>query len=149
MEQKTGYKEMLRDRLPKVVDYALKWCKAKQLWINHVYNNFIGIYISKEDRNMATRTVLGISKKYHQFVFNTTIDWDNLSDEEKESWANVENWVIWFQKYYQNIENIYSLSKLDGESDIETLERIKNALDSMDENLKDSLGRYLLKCIKQ
>lgn len=149
MEQKTGYKEMLRDRLPKVVDYALKWCKAKQLWINHVYNNFIGIYISKEDRNMATRTVLGISKKYHQFVFNTTIDWDNLSDEEKESWTNVENWVIWFQKYYQNIENIHSLSKLDGESDIETLERIKNALDSMDENLKDSLGRYLLKCIKQ
>ena len=29
MTTKTGYKEMLRDRVPFVVDLALKWCKSK------------------------------------------------------------------------------------------------------------------------
>ena len=41
--KKLGYKEMLRDRCPKMVNYALKWRKAKEKWIDHVYSNFIGI----------------------------------------------------------------------------------------------------------
>ena len=41
--KKQGYKEMLRDRCPEVVNFALKWCKAKERWINHVYDCFVRI----------------------------------------------------------------------------------------------------------
>ena len=53
-KQNTSYKEMLRDRVPLFVDLALKWCKAKEIWINHVYNNFINIYVDKDQRYHAT-----------------------------------------------------------------------------------------------
>ena len=58
--KKQGYREILRDRCPKIVNYALKWQKAKDAWIEHVYRNFIGIYVNKDDRNNATRIVLGL-----------------------------------------------------------------------------------------
>ena len=46
----TSYREMLRDRVPTVVSFALKWCKAKNAWIEHAYENSIGIYTEKKDR---------------------------------------------------------------------------------------------------
>lgn len=106
-KQNTSYKEMLRDRVPLFVDLALKWCKAKEIWINHVYNNFINIYVEKDQRYHATRIVLGISSKYRNFDFNKTIAWDNLTDEEKESWESVETWVSWFSIYGQTIIDKY------------------------------------------
>lgn len=98
---------MLRDRVPLFVDLALKWCKAKEIWINHVYNNFINIYVEKDQRYHATRIVLGISSKYRNFDFNKTIAWDNLTNEEKESWESVETWVNWFSIYGQTIIDKY------------------------------------------
>ena len=106
---------MLRDRCPKVVNYALKWQKAKEKWIEHVYSNFIGIYVSKDQRNNATRIALGIEdEKRPHFEFESTIDWDNLSDEEFKYWKRVQSWVIWFQKCYWCIENMYDVSKKKG-----------------------------------
>ena len=73
--KKPGYREMLRDRCPKVVNYALKWCKAKEKWIDHVYFNFIKIYAEKDQRNNATRIALGISEgNQYTFDFEKTID---------------------------------------------------------------------------
>ena len=81
--------------------------------------------------------------------FSQELNNDTVVDQNEEDIVIDQTPVEEKRKPSVDMENIYSLSKLDGESDIETLERIKNALDSMDENLKDSLGRYLLKCIKQ
>lgn len=95
---------MLRDRCPEVVDIALRWCKAKTKWINHVYSHFIGIYVVKEDRYEATRIALGISNKYRQFDFEKTIDWDNITESETEYWKNISEWVKWFQSRHIHIE---------------------------------------------
>ena len=64
---------MLRNRLPDYVDLALKWCKVKELWINHVYNSQINIYADKQERYNATRITLGLSSKERIFKFEDSI----------------------------------------------------------------------------
>lgn len=115
MKNGTGFKQMLRDRCPKVVGYALKLCKAKEAWLEHVYKNWIWIYSSKVERLKATRKVLGyrdseMNNNSRQFNFEDTIDWDNLTKDEESYWKKVCSWVSWFQKEYQFIENEYSIS---------------------------------------
>ena len=95
---------MLRDRCPEVIDLALRWCKAKTKWIDHVYSHFINIYVMKEDRYEATRIVLGISNKYRKFDFDKTIDWENISKDEEEYWKTVSEWIVWFQSRHIHIE---------------------------------------------
>lgn len=107
---------MLRNRTPLLVDAALKYCKAKECWINHVYDNFIRVYAEKSARYEATRIILGISDKYRtpkseNFDFHKTIAWYNLDKEETENWESVEEWVIWFQEHAMDIKNEYEKIK--------------------------------------
>ena len=66
MNNTTGYKGMLRDRCPQVVNYALKWQKAKERWINHTYDKFIkkgySINLSKFEENFNIIAVPIISE---------------------------------------------------------------------------------------
>ena len=80
---------MLRNRLPDYVDLALKWCKVKELWINHVYDSQINIYADKQERYNATRIALGLSSKERIFKFEDSIDWVWISEEEKERFAEI------------------------------------------------------------
>lgn len=114
MGKTTGYKGMLRDRCPKVVDYALKWQKAKERWIDHAYINFIRFYTNNEDKKHATRIILGIAKFYRNFEFDKSIDWDNLTNEEEVYWRRVSSWVRWFMKEYMWIEETYNTYKQRG-----------------------------------
>lgn len=120
MNNTTGYKGMLRDRCPLVVNYALKWQKAKERWINHTYDKFIKIWTKKDDRNRTTRIILGISKFYRNFDFHKSIDWENLTQEDKAYWERVESWVQWFSKNYMYIENTYKNSRENGKNDFDT-----------------------------
>ena len=97
---------MLRDRISqmRVIDLALKWCKAKENWINHVYDNSINILLSKELRKDTTRNILGISKTNRNFDFHKTISWENLDESEKIYWEVAESWVNWFRKWSLFIE---------------------------------------------
>lgn len=94
-----GYKTMLRNNIPKTLNLALLWCKSKEKWINHVYDNFIKIYINKEDRKRTTQIII------KEQNFNSTIDWENLNEEETEFWKYVLSWVNWFDKNLENITN--------------------------------------------
>ena len=124
MLNNTGYRQMLRDRTPKLVNFALKWCKAKETWLDHVYKNFIWIYASKKERLAETRRVLGLNKKpYPEFIFADTIDWGNLDRKETAYWKNVASWVSWFQKTVPLIEEEYKISKGKG-AEIIDLKRI-------------------------
>ena len=114
MVTNTGYRQMLRDRTPKVVILALKWCKAQEKWLDHVYGNWIWIYSSKKERLAITRNILGLDKKPRQFNFEGTILWDNLTVEEKESWESIAKWVSWFQENHAYIKNTYDISKKTG-----------------------------------
>lgn len=59
----TGYKAMLRDRMPLMLNLALKWCKAKERWINYVYDNIIRKY-SEDKRAVVVKQILGIKQRW-------------------------------------------------------------------------------------
>lgn len=105
--KKTSYKDMIRNRISNMreIDLALKWCKAKERWIDHVYNCFINIYTKKEDRYEAVRIILGISKKDRKFNFHSNIHWDNLDNYDRIYWESIESWVNWFTENLNNVEN--------------------------------------------
>lgn len=129
MVTNTGYRQMLRDRTPKIVIYALKWCRVQEAWLDHVYNNWIWLYKSNEERLGVTKKLLGLDKKPNHFVFKDTIMWDNFTQEEKNSWENVVSWVSWFQETYAYIENAYSISKTKGKDIVDIkLEIMENYL---------------------
>lgn len=161
--KKPGYREMLRDRCPKVVNYALKWQKAKEKWIDHAYNSFVKIYVDKDQRNRTTRILLGIEDEKHpHFDFNKTIDWDNLTPKEKTYWMRVLGWVKWFSKRYAHIESAYKISKTKGKDDFDIqIEIIRDYLswllpsDKCTKEEKeakyqyvDNLAEFLMRCIE-
>ena len=123
----SGYKGMLRDRCPEVVNYALKWQKAKERWINHSYVNFIKFYVDNKERYHTTRIILGLAKFYRNFDFNKSIDWENLTEEETKYWKRVSSWVRWFMKNYAYIENLYSISRQAGKDEMEIKIQIINS----------------------
>ena len=128
--KKPGYREMLRDRCPKIVSYALKWQKAKEQWIDHTYNYFVKIIGEErkddkiirsvsDNKKAIARILLGIvDGKVKRFEFDKTIDWDNLTDEETTYWKKVSAWVNWFRTTYAYIENTYDVSLKTGKSEI-------------------------------
>lgn len=163
MKRTTGYKDMLRNRCPKVVNYALKWQKAKERWIDHAYANFIKFYIDSNERKHATRIILGIAKFYRNFDFDKSIDWDNLTPEETEYWTRVSSWVKWFTTKYAYMENnVYKLSRQAGKSEFEIkVELINSYLSALlpDENADeeekqakykyvDDLANFLYECFE-
>lgn len=63
MEKSTGYKGMLRDRMPLNLDFALRWCKAKDKWINLVYEEYIKP-LEREKRSVAVKRALRLRPAY-------------------------------------------------------------------------------------
>lgn len=160
MNYTTGYKGMLRDRCPTVVNYALKWQKAKERWIDHTYRNFVKIFCDKNERYHVTRIILGIAKNERSFEFKKSIDWDNLTNEEKEYWERVLSWIDWFGANYSKIKTEYQ-SSLESGIDEFTIKVniINNHLSSLLPNKNaseeekqakydyvDKLVDYLIKC---
>ena len=105
---------MLRDRCPSVVSLALKYCKAKEEWLDHVYKSWIWIYQSKAERYEATKRLLG--NKSNPFNFADTIDWENLDQKETKHWNKICDWVSWFQSNHLFIRKAYFSSKSKGYS---------------------------------
>lgn len=156
---RTGYREMLRDRLPKVVDMALRYNKAKERWLDHVYYSFIWIYSDNEERYKATKVILGNNKKKKFFDFHKTIDWDNLPKDDNfvqntdgsymsqyKYWEIIESQVNWFKEHMMFIENAYDLYYNQGYSTESILEFIKlQYLKEFDQSEQDNLIRFLAK----
>ena len=136
---------MLRDRCPTVVNYALKWQKAKEKWIDHAYCYFVKmlgdeidvhnnvVKTANENKRAVISMLLGMKKgKVKYFNFRKTIDWDNLSDEETEYWERVASWVKWFCTKYAYVENAYLISKRIGKDEMSIkIEIINSYLDAL------------------
>lgn len=141
----TGYKAMLRDRVPYVVNLALLWCNSKGSWINHVYEMQIAIYVNKKDRDDATRHVLGLKKHNKGFNFHESIDWGNLSADDKAKWKDIEAWVTWFQVHHMYIKYICDCALAKGEKVDTIKESVKKYLSSsVDPSLWDKLVTFLI-----
>lgn len=107
-----GYKQMLRDRMPLILDLALRYCKAKERWIDYVYNSIVKRN-PVEKRSIVVKTVLGIKQQWKRrqiydqvkygelkpitmeqvnnipkselyMKFTDTIDWQKLSVEDPD-----------------------------------------------------------------
>ena len=112
---------MLRDRLPKFVSFALKFCKVKERWLDHVYNYSIRLGATKKERLIITRKILGyedpenMKNKRREFKFEDTLQLGMCdSEEEKIFWEKMTKFVSWFQKTVPYIENEYLISKSRG-----------------------------------
>lgn len=138
-----GYKGMLRDRIPLMPNLALKWCKAKDKWINHTYDNFVNIFKDKILRKEATQMILGVKKGYY-FEFEKTIMWENLDEDEYHYWKVISGWINWFCKMYQFVENDYKIYIGKG---ILSEEEIQNII-CQHYSLNAKFYKYLMKCFK-
>lgn len=135
----TGFKQMLRDRIPEYTNLALKWCKVKGKWIDYVYDNEIWFLADKEQRKYQTKAILGLVHAKHHFDFNTTIEWDDLDKEEIELWTNVKTWVEWFKENLEHLKsNINSIDK-------QTF--MKTYMSEMDEYWQEKMYSFLRKNI--
>lgn len=162
MNKNTGYREMLRDRCPKVVGFALKWCKAKEKWLDHVYKEQVWLLSSKKERLNQVKLILGINDGKQNFNFHSTICWEGLTPDETYYWTYVETWVRFFMTKYAYIENMYINSVTHGKSMAECkLEIMQNWLiqlcptqdDSDEEKERKSkyvndLTDYLIDCFE-
>lgn len=140
-----GYKAMLRDRVPRTVDLALKWCKAKERWIEYVYYTYIWWIKEKDARDFQTRSILGIAKGNREFKFETTIEWNNLTKEEREYWEKVQEWVDWFEKGLTPIIESYKFHLRKGDSSEYTKLSICEAyLNKLTPEWQDKLYNHIL-----
>lgn len=118
-----GYKQMLRDRMPKMLDLALRWCKAKNRWIDYVYDNTIRKY-PPNMRSVVVKKILGIKQQYKRqeiydhvrytefkpvtmdqvnsipkselyMKFSDTIDWNKLSLEDTNMYNYWKDVASW------------------------------------------------------
>lgn len=111
-----GYKGMIRDRCPEVIDLALKWCKAKERWVDRVYSTNVRLYKTEDEKSHAVRLALGIHEgKQRSFNFADSINlsllgfYENYTGE-RHYWLWVTSWVNWFVENYKYWANIYSYS---------------------------------------
>lgn len=128
-----GYRAMIRDRCPYVVNLALKWCtefgrlvnlqcdpenrvsyKIKERWIERVYKEYVAIYTTRDEKDSSVRNALGIHNGKQNFDFAYSVSMDSLNPKlekgELNLWKWVNTWVKWFQKHYKYIECIYNIS---------------------------------------
>lgn len=147
---KTGYKEMLRNRLPVYVDLALRWCHVKELWINHVYDSQINIYANKQERYNATRIVLGLSSKERVFKFEDSIDWVWISEEEKERIQPAIGWINFFKATFPYIENKWKVNLSLGKSEQDFIEELSSGyLKTVNDSIKNKLAVFITNYLKK
>ena len=147
---KTGYKEMLRNRLPVYADIALKWCRVKELWLNHVYNSQINLFSDKQDRYNATRIVLGLSSKERVFKFEDSVDWSWITEEERSRLKPVIGWINFFKHYFPFIENTWKINLSLGRTEKEFIEELSSSyLRTVSEPTRSKLAVFIVNYLKK
>ena len=59
----SGYKQVITDKMPQMLDLALIYCKAKSRWIDYVYEHIVKKY-PKDSRTNAVKIALGIKQRW-------------------------------------------------------------------------------------
>ena len=84
----SSYKQMLRDRMPQMMDLALTYCKAKNRWINYVYDSVIRKY-SKEKRGDVVKILVGQKPQYKRKDIYDHMRYVELKPVTKEQVNNI------------------------------------------------------------
>lgn len=120
-----GYKAMIRDRMPLMLNLALKWCRAKERWIDYVYDNIVKKY-PEHKRSVVVKQILGIKQRWKRqeiydqlryvefkpvtqeqvnvipkselyMKFKDTIDWTTLSKEDPDMYSYWQAVASWVE----------------------------------------------------
>lgn len=97
----SGYKQMLRDRMPEILDMALTYCKAKSRWIDYVYANIIKKY-SKDKRSTVVKIILGIKQKYKRQEIYDQLRYVEFKDVTREQVNNIPKSEL-YMKFSQTV----------------------------------------------
>lgn len=170
----TGYKAMLRDRMPLILDLALRWCKAKQRWIDYVYENIVKRE-PQEKRSTVVKTILGIKQQYKRqqiydqiryvemkpitkkqvdsipkselyMKFSETINWQKLLIEEPTMYNYWQIIADWVDWFSTSYTAIESTYKHTKEWNMSEKEAIQIIAEKYDIN--NQLAKFLIKSFK-
>lgn len=151
-----GYKGMIRDRVPQVINIALKWCQAKEKWVNRVYSLSAGLYTTTDEKNSAVRKQLGIHEGKQNFNFAESIDLELVTREnfnritgEDKYWVWVNGWVNWFAQKYQYLENAYKCHMIREEEETWKSAFMATYSEQLGEEEAQNLLSYLIKCFNE
>ena len=97
-----GYKQMLRDRMPEILDVALTYCKAKNRWIDYVYKNSIKKY-PQNKRSVAVKVLLGLKQQYKRKEIYDKIKYAELKPITKEQVDSIPKSELYI-KFKQTID---------------------------------------------
>lgn len=142
---KTGYREMLRDRIPEYVDIALLWCNTKGRYIDLIYQNQIKIYVDKQERYRATLSILNVYPIKKEFDFDKSIDWENLSVEDSNTLKYTSRWVTWFKYSIVYIKDVCIKRFLSGTNNEDTISELcSGLLNKVDSKIRKNLARFIV-----
>lgn len=156
---------MLRDRMPSTLDIALRWCKAKEKWMDYVYEKHIKT-VPKNQRSNAVKITLGtlpaytiddiksvfrdLGKKLVKPIPPQSLRWDFKDTVPNDSyWAYVNSWVSWFRKTFSFIEHNYVINVQLGKSELQKKNDINHFISFLEEPWRTKLNNYLLSEIKR
>lgn len=146
---------MIRDRVPRTVNIALKWCQAKEKWINRVFSLSAALYTTKDEKNSAVRKQLGIHEGKQNFNFAESIDLEltkrdrfNRITGEDQYWIWVNDWVNWFCENYAYLENSYNITSKFNEKEAWRIKFVSKYTESLGEEA-EKLAYYLIKCFNE
>lgn len=106
---------MLRDRMPHALDLALRWCKAKQRWIDYVYETIVKKY-PEEKRSAVVKTILGIKQQYKRQEIYDQIRYSELKLVTREQVSKIPKTELYmrfsdtinWQKLFIEDQNMFS-----------------------------------------
>lgn len=122
----TGYKKMIRDRIPKTWDMALRYLKCKTKFIDYVYVIHVkkfndNVMNTKKENNKSKEEIIKKVLNPTLYRFDETIKLEKLLNyssgqinhlkDEYFFWNKVNTWVKWFCKNVIYIQNFIEIEK--------------------------------------
>ncbi len=92
--------------MPLMLDLALRWCKAKERWIDYVYDNIIKKY-PKEKRLIVVKQVLGIKQRWKRQEIFDHIKYSELKPITREQVDEIPK-----SELYMSFKDTFDWSKL-------------------------------------
>jgi hypothetical protein len=100
-----------------------------------VYSEFIQIFADKKERDGTIRYILKkkiMPDQYgtykDKFDFHGCINWDDLDEDSKKYWSEIEKWFNWFDHYLPLLQTESDIILLVDSEDIEEKEELKKFL---------------------
>lgn len=116
----TGYKGMIRDRMPETWVFILKYFKCLNKWIDMVYNDRLkgwNTHWNPKERSpgksLAVKHLVS-----EEFILSFPL---KLSDAERKKWYAIAAWEKWFRDRFLYIKQDYDFALRLGENPIDKI----------------------------